>query len=236
MKLRSAALSDIGKLRSENQDRCIRDEGLRLFGVADGVSGLPGGADAAQTAADTLVAAFRLLAPEAEPDLAEVVKRVSRAVTERGLDVSPLLGIATTLVFGCARGGSFRLAHVGDSRCYALQAGKFGCLTEDHSVENEARRRRQPLPYAGVNRGALVRCVGQLPLPVPDLIERPLAAGDRFLFCTDGVTRVVTEAELRSLVAGAPEPGPAVQQLIALVLKRGAPDNASAVLLLVDEV
>jgi protein phosphatase len=80
-----------------------------------------------------------------------------------------------------------------------------------------------------------VRCVGQLPLPVADLIDRPLQAGDRFLFCTDGVTRVVTEAELRTLVAGAAEPAPVLQELIALVLRRGAPDNASAVLLLVDE-
>lgn len=235
MKLRSAALSDIGKLRSENQDRCIREESLGLFGVADGVSGLPAGADAAQAAKDALVGAFRRLNPETEPDLAEIVRQVSRAVTERGLDVSPLLGIATTLVFGWASPGRLRLAHVGDSRCYALQGGKFGCLTEDHSVENEARRQRQPLPYAGVNRGALVRCVGQLPLPVADLIDRQLRAGDRFLFCTDGVTRVITEAELRSLVTSAAEPGPALQQLIALVLKRGAPDNASAVLLLVDE-
>jgi serine/threonine protein phosphatase PrpC len=235
VKLRSAALSDIGKLRSENQDRCIRDEGLQLFGVADGVSGLPAGAEAAQAAVDALVAAFRVLPPDSEPDLAETVRRVSRAVTERGLDVSPLLGIATTLVFGWVRPGRLRIAHVGDSRCYALQGGKFTCLTEDHSVENEARRLRQPLPYAGVNRGALVRCVGQLPLPTPDLIERPLHAGDRFLFCTDGVTRVVTDAELRAVVAGSGEPASALQQLIALVLKRGAPDNASAVLLLVDE-
>ncbi|HEX3729989.1 MAG TPA: PP2C family serine/threonine-protein phosphatase [Opitutaceae bacterium] len=235
MKLRSAALSDLGKLRSENQDRCIRDEWLGLFGVADGVSGLPAGADAAQAAVDALVAAFRRLDPETDPDLAEIVRQVSRAVTERGLDVSPLLGIATTLVFGWASEGRLRIAHVGDSRCYALQSGKFGCLTEDHSAENEARRLRRPLPYAGVNRGALVRCVGQLPLPVADLIDRPLQAGDRFLFCTDGVTRVVTEAELRALVAGAAEPAPMLQELIALVLRRGAPDNARAVLLLVDE-
>ncbi len=235
MKLRSAALSDTGKLRGENQDRCIRDEALGLFGVADGVSGLPAGAEAAQAAADALVRAFRRLPPGAEPDLVEVVKQVSRAVTERGLDVSPLMGIATTLVFGRMLPGRLRIAHVGDSRCYALQEGRFGCLTEDHSVENEARRQRQPLPYAGVNRGALVRCVGQLPLPIADVIERPVRAGDRFLFCTDGVTRVVAEPELRALVAGAAEPAPALQQLNALVLARGAPDNASAVLVLVDE-
>jgi protein phosphatase len=110
-------------------------------------------------------------------------------------------------------------------------------LTEDHSVENEARRRRargEVVYYSESQRGALTRCIGQALPPEVDLLELPLAAGDRYLFCTDGITRLVTERELREIAAAGGTPSAIVHGLVELAVKRGGPDNASAVAIIVD--
>jgi protein phosphatase len=123
---------------------------------------------------------------------------------------------------------------VGDSRAYLSRGGELRRLTEDHSVENEARRRRaqgQLLPYRESQRNALTRCIGQPDDPEVDVITLPLAAGDRVLFCTDGVTRLVLERELGGMLAAARSPQEAVESLVQLAVRRGGPDNATAVVL-----
>jgi serine/threonine protein phosphatase PrpC len=231
--LRAAALSDLGRVRTENQDRCLCDESLGLFGVADGVGGLPGGAEAAETAARAIAGQLRELPPKAEPDLAALVADAHRRVVEAGRRLSPLYGIATTLTFGCQRGGRLAIAHVGDSRCYQWDGKKLRCLTEDHSAENRARQWGEILPPQ--DRLSLVQCVGQPPNPVPDLITRPLVRGDRFLFCTDGISRLLSDAEIAGVVGDRGGPADLLRRLVALALRRGGPDNASGVLVFVDE-
>ena len=233
-KLRAAALSDIGLLRHENQDRCLFDEEHALFGVADGVGGLRGGAAAATAAAEAVESAVRALPPGADPDMAAIVREAHLQTTLAGKPIDPAFGIATTLTFGCQRGGRMLIAHVGDSRCYVWRGGKCFRLTEDHSVENEAKRRGEPFPAAHAQ--ALVRSIGQSPEPVPDLIARPLLKGERYLFCTDGIARVLAEGELCAILGGDGEPADVLGRLIALALRRGGPDNASGVLVFVDAV
>jgi len=231
--LRAGALSDIGRLRLDNQDRCLFDEDLGLFGVADGVGGLPGGAAAAETAATAVTDTLRALQAEREPDLAAVVAEANRRVCEIGRQLSPVLGIASTLTFACRRGHRLAIAHVGDSRCYRWHAGKLHCLTEDHSVENEARKRGEACPPD--HRQALVQCVGQLPAPVPDVTVRSLVRGERYLFCTDGVSGLMSDGEIGSILGRDGTPAELLQQLVSLALRRGGPDNASGVLVFVDE-
>ncbi len=231
--LRAAALSDLGRVRTENQDRCLCDESLGLFGIADGVGGLPGGAEAAETATQAIARQLRALSPRTAPDLTAIVAEAHRQVAEAGLRLSPIAGIATTLTFGCRRGSHLAIAHVGDSRCYHWHSGKLRCLTEDHSAENQARHWGEILPPH--ERLALVRCLGQPPAPVPDLITQPLVPGDRYLFCTDGISRLMSEEEISGIVGGPGGPADLMQRLVALALRRGGPDNASGVLVFVDE-
>jgi serine/threonine protein phosphatase PrpC len=234
--LRSAALSDIGKIRRDNQDRCLHDPALGLFGVADGVGGMPGGGEAAETAAETIRALLGGLRPEVRPDLRAIVQQTNDAVILMGHSLSPTYGVATTLTFGCVHHAQLILAHVGDSRCYVWQGRKLQRLTEDHTVENEARLRGEPAPGSRFERSAITRCIGQLPMPGPDVIERPLLPGERYFFCTDGITRLIADSELSTLLGQAGEPAEILQKIIDLTLKRGAPDNASGVLVFVDEV
>lgn len=229
--LHAAAATDIGRVRRENQDRFLLDAAGRLFGVADGIGGLPGGAEAAQLAVEAFV---RWMAADAsaDPDLAAALREANESVALLGRRISPAVGIGTTLTVGSLAGSSLRLAHVGDSRCYAWRAGKLELLTEDHSVENEARRRRaqgEKVYYQASHRGALTRCIGQPPPLEVDVTVRPLQPGDRYVFCTDGISRLVADLELRDLLAAATEPQSVVDRLVEVALQRGGPDNATAV-------
>lgn len=235
--LRAASVTDIGKVRKENEDRFLLDEKAMLFGVADGVGGLPGGAEAAQATVDTVTAQVLGLAAGADLDLVAIVTRANDAVLELGLRMSPGVGIGSTLTFGCVRGKRIHLAHVGDSRAFSLRSGQLTCLTEDHSVENEARRRRargEVVYYNEAHRGALTRCMGQATPPEVDLLSLPVRAGDRYVFCTDGVTRMVTEKELRDIAGEGDSPDRIARGLVALAVERGGPDNATVVAVIID--
>lgn len=239
LSIRAAALTDIGRVRRENEDRFLLDEASLLFGVADGVGGLPGGAEAAQLSVDDFSGALHALTAGQEPDLVVIVRHTNEMVGQLGQRLSPATGIGTTLTAGCIRGGELRVAHVGDSRCYAARGKDFVCLTEDHSVENEARLRRargEIVYYHEANRNALTRCIGQPTPPDVDVIVRPIAAGDRYLFCTDGVTRMIPDSELASILWKFDTPKAAIEEIVQLAVRRGGPDNATAVAIFVDSV
>lgn len=239
LSIRASALTDIGRVRRENEDRYLLDEAGLLFGVADGVGGLPGGAEAAQLAVDEFAGALKALANGAQPDLAAIVRHTNATVAVLGQRISPNLGIGTTLTAGCIRAQSLQLAHVGDSRCYAGRGKEWVRITEDHSVENEARLRRargEVVYYQESNRNALTRCIGQPPPLEVDLITRVLQPGDRFIFCTDGVTRMIPDSELRAMFMEPNNPRTAVEEIVRLAVRRGGPDNATAVGLFIDSV
>jgi protein phosphatase len=217
--LRFASRTDIGRHRLQNEDQCLIVPGASLFGVADGVGGLPAGETASALACKTLERELTdpAGASAGAPDrLVRAVHRANDAVVVSGWQISPATGIATTLTIGQFLGDRAIIAHVGDSRCYAWTGGEFVRLTEDHSEMH-----------------ALTRCIGQRqPLNV-DLIERPLTPGDRYLFCTDGLSGEVSDSELAVLTRQAVEPEAIAQKLIAVALARGGADNISAVLVYV---
>ncbi len=236
--LRAAWLSNIGNVRKENEDRVIFDEAARLFGVADGVGGLPGGSEAAQMTVDVVTEGVLETGPDGEVDLQPIVTAANEAVSQLGQSISPSSGIGSTLTVGCLRHGRMKLAHVGDSRAFSWRNGEFSCLTEDHTVENEARRRRargEVVYYSETQRGALTRCIGQTLPPEIDLSDLPVLPGDRFVFCTDGVTRLVFEREIRDLVGRLDDPSAIARTLVEMALQRGGPDNATVAVVIVDE-
>lgn len=236
MKYRSAALTDIGMTRAENEDRFLREDALGLFGVADGIGGLPGGAEAAEHTVKLLAAALEKAPVTA--DLVTLTQDVSMRVRELGQQINPPFGIGTTLTYGLLRDGQLHLAHVGDSRAYVLQKGDFLRLTEDHTVENEARALRargEFIEVSSANRNALTRCIGQPGLPEVDVQEFAVSKGDRYFFTTDGICRMITDQELADIIAGPESPEEMLQSVIDLALKRGGHDNLTAVLVFVDE-
>jgi serine/threonine protein phosphatase PrpC len=203
------------------------------------VGGLPGGGEAAQAAHDSILAGCRALPPGSGPNLLRMVGEANAAVVELGRLISPVAGIATTLTFGVIFAGALRLVHLGDSRCYAWKNGRLQRLTEDHTVANEARRLRlrgEAVTYSPAEGRAITRCLGCSPAPEPELIAHPLASGERYLFCTDGVTGLVSDVELAQRLGRAPDPGACLGAILALVEERGAHDNATGVAVFVDEI
>jgi protein phosphatase len=238
MHLRTAALSDIGKIRSQNEDSYLCDEEAGLFAVADGVGGLPGGAEASQMAVNTVRDLYHAV-PEGEAiDLVQIVREANARVLALGHKVSPELGIATTLTLGMIAGGQLYLAHVGDSRCYVWHDGQLDLLTLDHSLENEANLRgaqRLLAYFTESSRASLTRCLGQSEPPEVDVIVRPLAKGERVLFCSDGLSRVIKERELTETLGRVDNPADALQEIIENVNRHGGPDNITGVLIAIDE-
>jgi serine/threonine protein phosphatase PrpC len=235
MNLRYAALTDVGKVRTQNQDHSLCQPALGLFGVADGVGGLPGGAEAAECAVRTVVHAVENTGGTAEPEAALLA--ASEAVGRLGELISPGVGIGTTMTFGIFQHGRARIAHVGDSRAYLLRDGKLTQLTYDHTVEMEAKRRDTPAEFLLLHpnsRNTLTRCVGQPVALQVETYERELAAGDRFLFATDGITRLMEEAELGRLLGQDVSPEEVLRSLVAEAMEGGGHDNATAVAVFVD--
>ncbi len=238
-KLRSAALTDIGHVRTENEDSFIHEENGMIFGIADGIGGLPGGAEASLKTVNVITRELHDLPAGTAPDLAKIVRIANRAVIELGKQISPIMGIGSTLTFGCVRDHAMHIAHVGDSRAYVLSEAGFEHLTEDHSVENEARMRRargEVVHFHEANRAALTRCIGQPTPPEVDVFTRPLRADDRYLFCTDGVTRMITDAELAVMLGKAADPKAIATDIVLTAVRRGGPDNATAVIVIVDKI
>ncbi len=237
IKLRTAALTDIGHLRTHNEDRYIQNDALGIYGVADGVGGLPGGEEAAQLAVDEITKAVQAMPPGAL-DLATAVQRANESVANLGHRLSPGMGIGTTLTFGVIRDGSIHLAHIGDSRCYVWHGGNIEAITRDHSVESDARVRRakgEVVYYHQSNRNALTRCIGQPTPPEVDLLTRRLVPGERYLFCSDGVTRLIRDSELGEMIARDAEPADVLKDIVELANRSGGPDNSTGILIFVDE-
>ncbi|GAB5560971.1 MAG: hypothetical protein SynsKO_26180 [Synoicihabitans sp.] len=203
---------------------------MGLFGVADGVGGLPFGAQAAQCVVDSLRSQISRK-PLVEPnDWQEQIHQSNERVFLLGQMLSPSTGIASTCTCGLLWGAELWLAHVGDSRCYLVRGETVRCLTEDHSAENEARRNPdQPAPEEKWKL-ALVRVMGQPDAAQPDITRHAMEPGDHLLFATDGITRVIGDAEFPALIVGATAPAERLAQLIELTNDRGGPDNATAVL------
>ncbi len=239
IKLRAAGLTDIGRVRRNNEDRYLCDPEALFFGVADGVGGLPGGAEASERTLQEVQLQLKAHLGRSLPNLEKIVHTTNEAVQELGQTISPDMGIASTLTFGHIRGRTLHLAHVGDSRAYMWRNGRLTALTSDHSVENEAKARRargEKIFFHEVNRNALTRCMGQPTPPEPDLLAHELQAGDRYLFCTDGISRLVNDVELEDILGRPLDPEPLLRDLIALALRRGGPDNATGVVIYVDAV
>lgn len=239
MRIRTAALTDIGKVREENEDRFLQDDELRLYAVADGIGGLAGGAEAAEETVKQLAALGRTLPADAEWDFHALIHTINQHVVSRGRTIDALFGIGTTLIIVRLFNKHFNVAHVGDSSCFLLRDGTLEKLTLDHTVENEMRARhgRGAADHLSVRtRNALTRCVGQPKPPEADVLKRPLKAGDRILLCTDGITRFIQEHELMDLLFRAPTPLEGMEKIIALASELGGFDNATGVLIFVDEV
>jgi protein phosphatase len=238
MKLRTFALSDIGRVRVENEDSWLCDDQHRVYAVADGIGGLPEGAQASQMAIAALREYMERIADPATVDYRDCLNEVNDRVFLLGQIVSTRHGIGTTLTGFHAVNGHLHVVHVGDSALLRVRGGEISYLTTDHTVENEMRSRAPmgslPPTILAEHRNALTRCVGQPPPVLGEFTTFDLQPGDRYLLCTDGVSRVIKHAEIARIATEAPDPETCVRQLIDRANETGGFDNATVVALFAD--
>ncbi len=225
----------LGELRSPSRGY--------VFMVADGVGGVPGGQEASRTALDAIVDyvlrtmdLYVQMDPDLEPDfLADLVRSVERshaAVQAAGEADEERAGMATTLTMVCIRWPRGYLVHLGDSRCYRLREGRLELLTRDQTMAqamvdagalSEDQARRSSLKHV------LYSAVGATRAE-PYTLSTDVRLDDVMVLCTDGVTKHVTDDELREALLGMESAETTVRQLLDLVLERGGSDNATLII------
>lgn len=239
--LRAVLRTDVGLVRSENQDfgTCTTAAeanasvlGGRLLVVADGMGGHRGGATASRLAAETIKQEY--LASRGD-DVADVLRasleRANAKIFAEAQANPELRGMGTTTSAFAMRGEQAWMAHVGDSRIYRVRNGGIEQLTQDHSLvatmvreglltaeEAETHPRRNVLQRSmGVAEDVDVDLIGPI-----DLQE-----GDTFILCSDGLHGVVRELELLEIAEGPIEK--AADEFVRRALERGAPDNVTVI-------
>jgi PPM family protein phosphatase len=234
--LRSGSASDVGRVRTVNEDLAFESDDL--YGVADGMGGHVGGDVAARTAVDALQEAFRRT-PTIDGLLA-AVQEANTAVWERGRSDADLRGMGTTLTVAAnveAQGDddeAIVLVNVGDSRAYLFRAGVLEQLTNDHSVAEELVARGEITPDQAAlhpQRHILTRALGVSPDVEVDAWEFLPRAGDRYLLCSDGLSNELPEPLIASILESVPEPERAAQELVSAANEHGGSDNITAVVL-----
>lgn len=233
-RIASAAQSDVGRTRSENQDafgEFSAPSGERLFVVADGMGGHRGGATASRLCVETLGRTFTEGADSAEARLRRGLELANVRIHEAAQGDAELGGMGTTAVaLILAPDGSGALGWVGDSRAYRFRGGELERLSTDHSVVGEMIRAGVITEHEADNhprRNELLRAIGPHEVVEPETTVLEHSPGDRFLLCSDGLWGPVPEPEI-AIVLGFEAPELAVKKLIAKANERGGPDNVTA--------
>jgi serine/threonine protein phosphatase PrpC len=222
------ARSHVGLVRTNNEDSGFAGPYLQL--VADGVGGAAAGEIASATTA-YVVSALAATHPDDEPAdlLTRAVQEAHRQLEEGVAADRDRTGMATTLTAVLARGDRCVLLHIGDSRGYLLRGGGLTQLTTDHtlvqSLVDEGRLTREQVaghPY----RSVVLRWVDGRTRPEPDVVTLDLRVGDRLLVCSDGLSDLVPEDRIASLLAET-DPDPAAAGLVDAALEAGGKDNVT---------
>jgi serine/threonine protein phosphatase PrpC len=228
MKVSVGAATDIGQVREGNEDSFLIVE--PLYAVADGMGGHRGGEVASSLALETVQGMFE----RREGSLAEQVAEANRAVFDRSQSDRKVSGMGTTLTAAQVDGNRVHLVHVGDSRAYLLRGGDLTQITEDHTLvhrmvmEGEiSEEEAETHPH----RSILTRALGVDRNIQVDEGDLEAAPGDRLLLCTDGLTGMVPEGQIREILIETPDPQEAVDKLVRGANRAGGIDNITAVIL-----
>jgi type VI secretion system protein ImpM len=221
---RSAAATDVGHARGNNQDSFLEQPDLGLWVVADGLGGHRDGQVASRMVCDALLdlppsPSFESTIETARERIEEVNRHLLRGstravVTDRS---------ASTVVVLMVRGSRCAILWAGDSRVYRWRSGRLERLTRDHSLVESGAAVRQSESHI------VTRAVGVEADLALDLYRDRVQAGDRFLLCSDGLTRMVPEDQIETWM-GNPDIRVSVDGLIQATLDAGAPDNVTVVI------
>jgi serine/threonine protein phosphatase Stp1 len=236
-RFKSAGLTHEGLVRERNEDAHLVRDGAGLWVVADGMGGHDNGQWAAETVIDAV--AKTKLTGRLEDDVAAVEASIADANAVI-LDKSKAAGrtMGSTVVALVIQEGRFACLWCGDSRIYRLNGGKLTRMTRDHTQIQDMIERGAMSPQDAEGHPlshVLSHAIGvETPIRL-DRVVGDVGERDAFLLCSDGLTDVVSDAEISAELAGL-APGRAGRRLLDLVMERGAPDNVTLVAVVCEEM
>jgi serine/threonine protein phosphatase PrpC len=235
----SAALSDPGLARENNEDRVLCDSERGIYAVIDGVGGESGGEIAAQTAMEILQARLSRRTTDASRLIREAIALANKQIWEKSQANPALAGMACVLTVAVVDDGQVTVGHVGDSRLYLLKPGQIKKITKDHSpvgAREDTGEISEAEAMAHPRRNEIFRDVGSAPHEPDeegfiDITRIPFEPDSALLICSDGLSDLVTsQAILSAVEANADNPKRAAQALIDAANQAGGKDNVSVVL------
>ena len=248
-------ITDVGRKRKHNEDAYALDATEGFFVVADGMGGHAAGEVAAKITVETIgefIAATRQKEEATWPfkynhelhfnsnRLAVAIEKANERVMAAVAAQPWLKGMGTTVVAGLLNEKILSLAHVGDSRAYLFRDGELTRLTDDHSwvheqvaagILTEEEAKTHPL------KNVVTRALGGGPSVSPDLREMEFRKGDGFLFCSDGLTTMLSDEEIRDSVAasGGKDAEALCQSLVDIANDKGGVDNITVVFVRIED-
>lgn len=244
--LRASGYTDVGKVREVNQDNFAAIDLLGLYIVADGMGGHAAGEKASLSAVSTGIEVFssydfetkRLSGSDIDLDIEEVIKVAFKEANNRIIQSSissiHLQGMGTTEVIAVYSNNRVYLGNVGDSRAYLIKPDKIIQLTKDHSVVQDLKdqgliteEEAKVHPY----RNVITRCLGMQAEIEVDTFTFDLEIGDKVLMCTDGLTNLLSNDEIKDMINASEDIEAVCKQLVDKANERGGHDNITVVLL-----
>ncbi len=249
----SAALSDVGMKRTNNEDAYALRPDLGLYVVADGMGGHSCGEVASKIAVSQIVEFLENSRldeestwPYAYDDslsfqgnkLKTAVSAANEKIQEYAGQHAESRGMGTTVVAAMVHDDRLIMSHVGDSRAYLFRGGALSALTSDHSWVNEqvkmgflSQSEAQHHPF----RNVITKALGTKGEALADVSETPLMAGDLVLLCTDGLNTMVSDEKIAKLLSEARDLEKACKALVEAANEGGGEDNVTVLLLRRDE-
>ena len=241
MRLRVGARTDTGRVRPQNEDAYMSRADDGLFVVCDGMGGAPAGEVASELAIQAIARGLngqRGDVPASSPflphttRLLDAVRQSNEFIYGQAQKDPRQAGMGTTVVGAWIREQIAGVAHVGDSRAYLWHDDRLEPLTRDHSlmeahIEAGLVDEGRNLPVEQQN--ILVRVLGREPAVDVDVTEVPVRSGDYVLLCSDGLTRMVPEAEMAKAIQTFQDPQQICDHLIATANRNGGADNITVV-------
>jgi len=239
--LQVAGLSDRGLERTRNEDSCLvkSDTDTALLVVADGMGGHRAGDVASDLAISTAERFWNNLddcdsmsAEKTRELIRGLILEANQLVLQEAENSKALRGMGTTLTAGLLCGRRLTIGHIGDSRAYLITGGQIQLLTRDHSLVEELIEAGQVSPedaHTHPQRHVLTRALGISPDLKVDVEELEVEAESILLFCTDGLTGLVSDEEILQKCLEASDPHMLAEALIKLANSRGGHDNITVV-------
>jgi protein phosphatase len=243
----SGGVTNVGRVRANNEDCFKIVENLNLFVLSDGMGGEAHGEIASALAVETVVK--HCLETQNDPAMtvfgdmpavwSERTKRLSsavhlanRSIFDSAQEHPEQHGMGATVTAAWIDGSRLSIAHVGDSRAYLLRGGTLQQLTSDHSLVAEQVRRGILTPAEAERsemQSVLLRALGAHQEIEVDAEEHTLFGRDILVLCSDGLTRMVTEPEIAGTLQAELDPTKAAERLVELANDQGGADNVTVV-------